>query len=293
MDPIKEIGRVSVGFNNIEFFSGELKDACHNGWEHSVQTVLEFENARDELMFYHQTALNFIFKKMQCLYGFDIDEWDVSDCLQFTKFENVDENIEGFKSEAAKSDAKRVLEECRLNGPDMISMRQIYKGNDPYALDLRIKVKELHELFKNVIFDWKSKSEVNLFLQEIADHLWGFGKYTKGMTDETKHRKIYKKMDVLEVTGASGNKGKTLNGMYVETDQFHNGRKLYKKVSMFRGMQHWLCSTVENKWVITETENVEKNDRMGLCRGETKYDDPTQIKWRVYDADKEKTWKSQ
>jgi hypothetical protein len=120
---------------------------------------------------------------------------------------------------------------CRFNGPDMISMRQIYKSNDPYSLDLRIKVKELHELLEKVVFDWKSKRENEEFLQEIADKLWGWGKYEREETDGNKHTKIYKKMDVLEVTGAPGHQAEFLNGKYVETDQLHNDRKLYKKVS--------------------------------------------------------------
>jgi len=76
--------------------------------------------------------------------------------------------------------------------------------------------------------------------------------------------------------------------MYVETDQLNNNRKLYKKVSMFQGIHFWLCRDVEDTWVITETGNVEKDDGTGLCRGQTKNEDPTQIKWTVYDADKEK-----
>jgi hypothetical protein len=171
-------------------------------------------------------------------------------------------------------------------------MRQIYKSNDPYSLDLRIKVKEVHELLKEVVFDWKSKREAEEFLQEIADKLWGWGKYEIEETDGTKHTKIYKKMDVLEVTGAPGLKAEVLNGVYVETDQLHNDRKLYKKVSMYKGIQLWLRINVEKKWVISQTENVENNDGIGLCCGLTKNDDPTKIKWRVYDADKEKTWKT-
>jgi hypothetical protein len=44
---------------------------------------------------------------------------------------------------------------------------------------------------------------------------------------------------------------------------------------MFQGIQFWLCSDVEDTWVITETGNVEKDDGTGLCRGQTKNEDPT------------------
>jgi hypothetical protein len=99
-------------------------------------------------------------------------------------------------------------------------------------------------------------------------------------------------MDVLEVTGAPGQKAEVLNGKYVKTDQLHNGRKLYKKVSMYRGNQLWLRSDVKDKWIISETEAFEKNNNDGLCSGATTNKDPTRIKWRVYDADKKKTWKT-
>ncbi len=171
-------------------------------------------------------------------------------------------------------------------------MRQIYKNNDPYSLDLRIQVKTLHELLEKVVFDWKSKREADVFLQEIADKLWGWGKYEIEETDGNKHTKIYKKMDVLEVTGAPGQKAEVLNGKYVEIDQLHNGRKLCKKVSMYKGNQLWLRSDVKDKWIIGETEDVENNNNDGLCSGATRNKDPTKIKWNVYDADEEKTWKT-
>ena len=52
-DPVKEMGGVLSGFINSELFSGELKDECRNGWEYLQDAVLEFEDARDEWMFYH------------------------------------------------------------------------------------------------------------------------------------------------------------------------------------------------------------------------------------------------
>ncbi len=100
---------------------------------------------------------------------------------------------------------------CSLNGSDMISMRQIYKNNDPYSLDLWVEIKKLHEFMKIVNYTGVKKSELDLFLQEISDKLWGWVKYEID-------KNIHKKMDVLEVTGASGQKADVLNGKYVETD---------------------------------------------------------------------------
>jgi hypothetical protein len=293
MKVAREIGGISMDFEDCGLFSESLKEQCHDGWRYLDETVPAFQDECDEWMFYHPTELQFIFEKMKYIgwYTSGIQNWGVSDCLQFKELQDIDVKVEEIENVVLQSDVKNFLAMCRLNGSDMISMRQIYQDNDPYSLDLRIKVKELHELLEKVAFDWKSKREAEEFLQEIADKLWGWGKYEM-KTDGNKHTKLYKKMDVLEVTGAPGLKAEVLNGVYVETDQLHNDRKLYKKVSMYKGMQHWLHSTVENKWVITETENVEKNDGIGLCCGLTKNDDPTKIKWRVYDADKEKTWKT-
>jgi hypothetical protein len=289
----KEIANIAVEFDYCGILSKSLKDACHNGQKHLLDEELKFETACDEWMFYHLTELQFIFEKMKYIgwYTSGIQNWGVSDCLQFKELQDIDVKVEEIENVVLQSDVKNFLAMCRLNGSDMISMRQIYKDNDPYSLDLRIKVKELHELLEKVAFDWKSKREAEEFLQEIADKLWGWGKYEM-KTDGNKHTKIYKKMDVLEVTGAPGLKAEVLNGVYVETDQLHNGRKLYKKVSMYKGIQLWLRSTVDNKWVISKTESVEKNDYARLCEGETKNEDPTKIKWAVYDADKKKTWKT-
>jgi hypothetical protein len=309
MNVAREIGSISMDFQDCGLLSKSLKEQCRDGRRYLDETVPAFEDKCDEWMFYHPTELEFIFEKMKYIgwYTSGIQNWGVSDCLQFKELKDIDVKVRGIDNALVQSDVKNFLAMCRLNGPGMISMRQIYKDNDPYSLDLRIKVKELHELLEKVAFDLKSKREAEEFLQafdlkskreaeeflqEIADKLWGWGKYEIEETDGTKHTKIYKRMDVLEVTGAPGLKAEVLNGVYVETDQLHNDRKLYKKVSMYKGIQLWLRSTVDNNWVISKTESVEKNDYARLCEGETKNEDPTQIKWAVYDADKEKTWKT-
>ncbi len=100
---------------------------------------------------------------------------------------------------------------CSLNGSDMISMHQIYKSNDPYSLDLWVEITKPHEFMKNTNYTGVKKSELDFFLQEISDKLWGWVKYEID-------KNIHKKMDVLEVTGTTEKKDDVLNGKYVETD---------------------------------------------------------------------------
>jgi hypothetical protein len=86
----KEIVNIAVEFGDCGILSKSLKDACYNGREHLIDEELKFETARDEWMYDHPSELHFIFMKMGCFYGFEIEKWDLSDCLQFEELENVE-----------------------------------------------------------------------------------------------------------------------------------------------------------------------------------------------------------
>ena len=94
------------------------------------------------------------------------------------------------------------------------------------------------------------------------------------------------------MTGAPGSKATILNGSYVDTGEKGILKKLFKKTSMFRGIQPILRINSQKRWIISADE---KGDT-GLClslqqieKGKGIYMDD--FKWEVYDADKKKDWK--
>ena len=66
----------------------------------------------------------------------------------------------------------------------------------------------------------------------------------------------------IHITGAVGKFACQINSSFVETDQMHNDRILYKS---FSSQNHWLRYTVDGRWIVSDTEDKDENLLGGIC----------------------------
>ena len=88
-------------------------------------------------------------------------------------------------------------------------------------------------------------------------------------------------------------KATILNGTYVDTGEKGILKKLFKKTSMFRGIQPILRINSQKRWIISAYDKGDNGFALSLQMIEKGKDVfMEEIKWEVYDVDKKKDWKT-
>ena len=295
------VRKVHVVFTNVDGLLAQIKayheshgnDAAVRSYSELIGPLEAFEDARDVWLDEHPQELEFIFQKMR-LAGFSaIRKWSVTDYLQFEAIkpdqnkillaplpEHLQRSFTHLRYKLQKADA------------DLISVRKIYQNNDVYSMHLRRQLIKLREYIEGGQYEDETTLSVSTFLNRVAYELWGWGRFVTqspgALPDVPPEKRL---ACVLEVTGAPGAKADTLNGTYVETVETHNEQRLFKKTSMIKGDQYWIRADAKKKWIISPTADVEANNNVGLCCTQTVGNAPVQKLWRVYDAEKDKTWR--
>ena len=276
---LAELAEAYIEFNESDLFSDDAKRTALNAKIELQELCLVTKNELYLWSHLHPKELEFVFRKMRCAGFSDVRRWGVTDCLQFEDLDDVDRKIEALKDVKTKDDIKSVLGACK-DQEQRLSICKIYQDNDAYSMDLRREVMELRKYINSgayVSTGFGVKIEVGSLLQNIADILWG---YPPNVT-------------IIKVTGAPGSKATILNGSYVDTGEKGILKKLFKKTSMFRGLQPILRINSQKRWIISADEKGDNGLSLSLQQIEKgKGIDMGEFKWEVYDADKKKDWKT-
>ena len=276
-----------------------------------IERMKAFEGMRSQWLREHPQELEFVFKKMGYEgYGI-VEEWGVTDCRQFRA---ITENDLICKITLAvlpddyqeQEDTILELQKTHIidvwgtfhNGTraDLPSVLETYARNDVHSMHLRTQLVKLHKHINNgQDHDEAITQSVSTFLYKVAYKLWGWGDFVAADASPlpTPSGDVAPQMRdvfVMEMTGVPGDKAKLLNGMYVETHETHNERRLFRKTSMYKGFQHWLRSNNQGKWVVSRTNDVEQNNLKAACCTVNARRVPLKAKWEVFDTYGDKKW---
>ena len=268
-----------IEFNESDLFSDDAKRTALNAKGELREQCLV---TGDELYRWCQVypkELEFVFRKMRCVGFSNVERWGVTDCVQFAGLDGVNRNIEALDDVKVKNDIKSVLDMCK-DQEQRLSICKIYQDNDVYSMDLRREVVELYKYMHSGAYlssNFSVEIELGLLLQEMADNLWGWAPKTT----------------IVKVTDAPGSKATILNGTYVDTGEKGIQKKLFKKTSMFRGIQPILRINSQKRWIVSEYDKGDNGFSLSLQKIEKGKDVfMEEIKWEVYDVDKKKDWKT-
>jgi hypothetical protein len=264
-----------------------FKTSALQAREALIIPLMAFQDGRRDWLHDHPQELEFVFNKMRYKGFRNVKEWGVTDACQFQEITVAALFVKLVGMDTESEETKHILDlygKVKNNNADVLSVIKTYKDNDVYSIDLRRQLMHLHEDIKRGQYQETTSRVLSPFLLEAAYKLWGWGDFvTQSSSVPPVPRDVY----VLQMTGAPGSQADTLNGMYVETKETQNSRRIFKKTSMVIGNHLWLRST-QGKWFVSKTQDLKDNTTIGLACTVTREKTPMDVLWKVWNADGDK-----